>query len=335
MSDSRENRISYMKRLAMRITGKKKKEKDVIAVLLFGSVAAKNIHLDSDLDIVVIRDSESNLMKRHQSLMEDVRVDLWDHSRSFYVNLLGRDWQPKEMFWYSLFLNILQGCEVLYDRESEFRNHRESAMHWIWPEDCRDFIQDKLRRALSDYEKGDCDKFENLVFLRKLYLLHICRRLLDMGKPVSVRNKDYYLKCKKHFSAIDFESIFGRNPSLVELKSLIETAMDLFYREVKNREPWTELKDAKYHLSNGEGFMAAISLQNGAYYIGGAGLSNRNIRRENRDFLYPESELELIEKSKDQWNEFHSFYRKVHNVDAWSDEDIDSMCSQLLARIGE
>lgn len=237
------------------------------------------------------------------------------------------------MFWYSLFLNILQSCEVLYDRESKFKTYRKNAMHWKWPEDCRNLIQDKLRRALSSCEEGDYDKFEKLIYLRKIFLLYTCRRLLDIGKPVSIRNKDYYLKCKEHFSVKDFESIFGRTPNLVELRLLVETAMTLFYREVKEREPWTELKDAEIHLSNGERFMSTISLQNGAYYIGGVGLSNRNISRKNRDFLYPESEIEVIEKSKEHWEEFHNFYRKVHNVDAWSNDDIDSIRSQILSRL--
>lgn len=322
-----------MKELAWKITADKKTEGDVNAVLLFGSVSTENIHPDSDLDIVVVKDSKENLMKRNESLIEGIKVDLWEHSSHFYVSLFKKDWQPKEMFWYSLFLNILQGCRILYDRESKFENHRKNAMHWRWPKDCKDLIKDKLQGALSKCNEVVYDRFERLVYLRKMFLLDTCSRLLDIGKPVSIRNKDYYLKCKEYFCEKDFKSIFGKSSNLAELQLLFKTSMNLFNSEVKNKEPWTELKDAKSHISNGERFMAAISLQNGAYYIGSVGLSNRRIKRDSRGFLYPESEIEIIVKSKAHWKEFHNFYRKVHNVDAWSDGDIDSISSQILSRL--
>jgi len=318
-----------MKGLAWKIVAERIRDEDIIAILLFGSLTSENIHLKSDLDLVVIRDVYENLMVRDRSVREGITIDLWEHSCMFYASLFEKDWQPKEMFWYSLFLNILQGCEVLHDTDSTFRNYRENAMQWRWPESCKDFIEDKIGKALVNYSE-DYDKFEKLVYLRKVFLLDTCRRLLDIGKPVSLRNKDYYLKCKRHFSAKDFESIFGKTPNVEELRLLVETAMDFFYREVKNREPWTELKDAKNHLSSGNRFMTTISLQNGAYYIGSVGLSKREIKRENKGFLYPESEIEVIKKSKEHWGEFHLFYRKVHNVDAWRNQEIDDMFSQLV-----
>lgn len=63
MSDWKDNRIRHMKELAKEIVADKKKDEDVSGVLLFGSVAIEDVHPDSDLDVVVIRDSENNLMK--------------------------------------------------------------------------------------------------------------------------------------------------------------------------------------------------------------------------------------------------------------------------------
>jgi hypothetical protein len=229
------------------------------------------------------------------------------------------------MFLYSLFLNILQGCIVLYDRESKFKVHKKKAMEWSWPKNCKDLIKDKLGRALKNYKGMNIDNFEKIVYVRKLFLLDTCRKLLEIGKPVSIRNKDYYLICKKHFSARDFESVFGKIPEREQLNSLLGKIIEIFYNEVKDRELWTELKDAKNHLSCKEDFLATISLQNGAYYLGCAGLSNRNIKMENKGFLYPESEIELIRQSREHWREFHDIYRKIHNVDAWQEKDIDAL----------
>ena len=136
-------------------------------------------------------------MKRDQSLTEGIKLDLWEHSHTFYANLFNKDWQPKEMFWYSLFLNVLQGCEVLYDRDSTFKDYKERAMQWRWPRICKSFIEDKIRGAITNCSEEDYDKFEKLVYLRKMFLLNTCRKLLRIGKPVSVRNKDYYLKCAR------------------------------------------------------------------------------------------------------------------------------------------
>lgn len=326
-------RLQKMENLAWKISDERKGEEDVIAVLLFGSVAKGNVHPESDIDIVIVKDSEEHLIRRNESFMGGIKIELWEHSCSFYERLFKREWQPKQMFLYSLPLNILQECKVLYDRESKFEKFKKNAMKWNWPQNCKEFIKDKLRRALDNYKERDYDKFERLVYLRKLFLLDTCRRLLDIGKPVSIRNKDYYLKCKEHFSLRDFEMIFGKIPDIEEIESLVERTIDIFHSEVKNREPWTELKDAENYLESKNDFMATISLQNGAYYLGCEGLSNRNVEMENEGFLYPESEIELIEKLRERWTEFYDIYRKVHNVDAWHEKEIDFTFGYLLKRL--
>lgn len=326
-------RLQKMENLAWKISDERKGEKDVIAVLLFGSVAKGNVHPDSDIDIVIVKDSREDLIERNESSVGGIKIELWEHSCSFYKRLFEKDWQPEQMYFYSLFLNILQECKVLYDRESKFKEYKKNALKWNWSKNCKDFIKDKLRKALKNHEEGDYDKFEKLVYIRKMLLLDTCRRLLDIGKPVSIRNKDYYLKCKEHFSLQDFERIFGKTPDIEELESLVERTMDIFHSEVKDREPWTELKDAKNYLSSKEGFMATISLQNGAYYLGCEGLSNRNVERKSKGFLYPESEIELIEKLREHWGEFYDTYRKMHNVDAWHEEEIDFAFEYLLKRL--
>lgn len=123
-------KLQKMKNLALKIS-EEKIEEDVIAVLLFGSVAKGNVHPESDLDVVVAKDSHQNLIKRKESIRYRVDIDLWEHSYSFYENLFEKNWKPEEMFLYSLFLNILQECEVLYDRESKFEEYKRNAMKWV------------------------------------------------------------------------------------------------------------------------------------------------------------------------------------------------------------
>lgn len=129
------------------------------------------------------------------------------------------------------------------------------------------------------------DTFRKLVTLRKLFLLNTCLTLLKKGKPVSIRNKDYYLKCREYFSIEKFETIFGRTPGGEELRELVEKTLDLFHEEVKDREPWTEQKDAQRHLTNREELLTTISLQNGLYYLGVRGLANRNVKKEKKGSL--------------------------------------------------
>ncbi|UCE96755.1 MAG: hypothetical protein JSV51_03965 [Candidatus Bathyarchaeota archaeon] len=166
--------------------------------------------------------------------------------------------------------------------------------------------------------------------MRKIFLLLTCMGLLKIDKPVSIRNKDYYLKCKEYFSTEDYEKIFGKIQKRQEIGSLINKTIQVFYNEVKNREPWTELKDAENHFLNKEDFLATISLQNGAYYLGYVGLSNRGCKAKNRGFLYPESEIGLIRKTNECWKEYHDLYSKIHNVEAWDDREINSAFNYLL-----
>jgi predicted nucleotidyltransferase len=321
-----------MRNLACKISEEREKEKDVIGVLLFGSVAKGDIHARSDVDLVFVKDSGKDLIRRKEFVVDGIKIDSWEHSYSFYERLFEKKWRPEEMFLYSLFLNVLQGCNVLYDRESKFEVHKKNAMEWRWPENCKDLIRNRSTRALNNYKSMNYDNFEKIVYVRKLFLLDTCRRLLEIGKPVSVRNKDYYLICKKHFSLRDFESVFGRIPDRETLKLLLGKTIEIFHNEVRDKEPWTELEDAKNHLSNKEDFLATISLQNGAYYLGCVGLSNRNVERENKGFLYPESEIELIRQSREHWTEFYDIYRKVHNADAWQEKDINALkTSETLA----
>jgi len=56
-----------------------------------------------------------------------------------------------------------------------------------------------------------------------------------------------------------------------------------------------------------------ISLQNGAYYVGRAGLSKRGVKLKKKGYFNPESEIELIQKSRDTWSEFYTFYNKIHD----------------------
>jgi predicted nucleotidyltransferase len=321
--------LKKMKNLAWKIANEKKREKGIVAILLFGSVAKGNIHPKSDIDLVFVKDSQENLIKRKQIVRNGIKIDLWKHSISFYEHLFRKNWPPEQMFSYSLFLNILQECKVLYDRESKFEKYKENAIVWNWPRNCKAFIKSKLEEALNNYKEGKYDKFEKLVYLRKLFLLYICKRLLNLGKPVSIRNKDYYLKCKEYSYAQEFERIFGKIPDRNELSRLIKKVMNIFHREVKNREQWTELKDAKNHFSNKEDFIATISLQNGAYYLGCVGLSNRNVDMENKGFLNPKAEIELIRKTEDHWMEFYDIYQRAHNINAWDYQEIDSIFHYL------
>ena len=127
--------------------------------------------------------------------------------------------------------------------------------------------------------------------MRKLFLLHTCKRLLDRGKPVSIRNKDYYLKCKEYFSTHGFKTVFSKIHNRKKIGSLIKRTMQIFHDEIEGGDPWTELKNAENHFLNKEDFIAAISLQNGAYYLGRAGLSNRSAKMKNKGFLFPEPEI--------------------------------------------
>ena len=144
-------------------------------------------------------------------------------------------------------------------------------------------------------------------------LLITCKKLVKLGRPVSIRNKDLYRNHIKQSTADKYQPVFGV-PEPKILSKLVEQGFNFFNSENKNRKPYTELEDARKHLVNDEFFLSSISLQNAAYYIGIAGLSNRSIKLETVDFLSPESEIELIQKTKEVWLEFYHFYKRLHTI---------------------
>ena len=57
-----EDQLEQMKNIASKTASEKKREEDTLAILLFGSVVKGNIHLESDLDMVVIKDRKDRWM---------------------------------------------------------------------------------------------------------------------------------------------------------------------------------------------------------------------------------------------------------------------------------
>ena len=328
-------RLEMMAALARRICDEERMKADVRGVLLFGSVAEGNVHSESDLDLVVIKAGQDAPVKRNKHKREGVIVDLWEHSLSCYENLFRKDWKPSAIFFYSLFLNILQACEILHDPDGRFGEYREKARKWSWPHACRTFIERRWERGLNAVRELD-DSFEKLASMRRLFLVKACRTLVELGRPVSIRNKDYYLifsKLSANLSMNDFRRVFGRIPSLRELESLVRGTLSLFAEEVPEREPWTEFEDARKHLSSNELFLVALSLQNAAYYLGCRGLKNRGVRIGEAGYLWPESELGLIEKTRAHWSPFYAMYQAIHNARSWRADEINECFTRIFPEV--
>jgi predicted nucleotidyltransferase len=321
-----------MTSLGQEVCDEERRKADVKGVLLFGSVANGNVHPESDLDIVVIRARQTKPIKRNKHERKGITVDMWEHSLLSYESLFRKDWGPSEMFIYSLFLNILQESNILYDSEGRFRRYKEKALKWSWPQACKELIERRWERGLSTF-RGIKDSFEKLAAMRRLFLVRASGRLLELGRPVSIRNKDYYLIFSKpsiEQSMKDFKQVFGRIANQKELEELVKSSLSMFAEEVPEREPWTELGDAQKHLTSGELFLVALSLQNGVYYLGCRGLRNRGVSLNEKGYLWPESELELIEKARDNWPEFYGIYQRIHNVKSWRLEEVNECFEQIF-----
>ncbi len=207
--------LENMRSLATRICDEESQEPSVKGVLLFGSVATGNVHAGSDIDIVVVKEEQEEPIKRNEHERDGIQIDMWKHSLSNYEKFFQKDWNHSMMFMNSLFLNILQNCEILYDPQGRFRRYRRKALEWSWPAECRNFVEQRLRRGLDTMKKIN-DTFEKLASMRRLFLVKACLHLLKLGKPVSIRNKDYYmmfLELNNELSTEDFLRVFGRIPN--------------------------------------------------------------------------------------------------------------------------
>jgi predicted nucleotidyltransferase len=325
--------LDKMRSLAIRVCNEESVKPNVKGILLFGSVAKGNVHRESDIDVVVIKKGQDEPVRRNEHEREGIRVDMWEHSLSCYERLFQNNWDHSVMFTHSVFLNILQNCEILYDPDGRFGEYRQKALEWSWPQECKYYVEERLRRGLDTVRIVD-GAFEKLASMKRLFLVKACVRLLELGKPVSIRNKDYYetfSESKNELSIKDFNRVFGRIPSREELPKLVKHTLSLFDEEVTGRGPWTELVDAQKYLSSGDLFLVALSLTNGAYYLGCRGLRNRGVRMQETGYLWPESEVELIEKSRENWPQFYELYQKMHNSKSWRAEEVDECFEHIFS----
>jgi predicted nucleotidyltransferase len=327
--------LELLTSLAHEVCDEEKGDADVKGVLLFGSAARGDVHPGSDLDIVVIRAGQVEPIRRNKHERNGIIVDMWEHSLLNYENLFRKDWAPSEAPPYSLFLNILQESRILYDGDGRFRRYKEKAAEWSWPQACKELIERRWKRGLSTFRETK-HSFGKLATMRRLFMVRATMRLLELGRPVSIRNKDYYKtfsKLRKKLSMKNFRRVFGRIANQKELAQLVKDTLSLFAEEVPEREPWTELEDAQKHQVSGESFLVALSLQNGAYYLGCRGLKNRGIRLDEKGYLWPESELELIEKTRDNWPKFYGIYQRIHNAKSWRLEEVNECFEQTLKEV--
>ncbi len=100
--------------------------------------------------------------------VQGIYVDLWRHSFDFYKDLFTRTWRPSEVFQQSMFLDILQNCEILYDTDFTFQSLLSKANNWEWPMDCIDHLLEKRRRAKEFNQGQELDEFERILFTRKM-----------------------------------------------------------------------------------------------------------------------------------------------------------------------
>jgi hypothetical protein len=304
-----------MRELAQRISDRYQDDENIKAVLLFGSVATGNIHEKSDLDIVMIEDTDGEKTERNQYTEQGFIIDLWRHSNSSYRKLFNTEIEHSELFQRSMFLNILQNCIILYDQDQTFADYQSRAQKWVWPRENIDYLLEKRAGAERYYNSQELHEFENVLYDKSMVLLDTCIDLMKLGKPVSNRVKDLYLKSTEQLHDNRITSAYSKYPNHEELDKLIQESFSLFHQEIPDRNLFTELTDAeKHHICN-EDLLAAVSLQNGAFYLDLYGLRNRNIQLENRGYLFPETHVELAKKTKEHWRPFYEYSRKIHGFD--------------------
>jgi hypothetical protein len=56
---------------------------------------------------------------------------------------------------------------------------------------------------------------------------------------------------------------------------------------------------------------------------------NREVRMEENGYLWPESEMELVEKSRENWPESYKLYQKMHNAKSWRAEEVIECFEQI------
>ena len=89
---------------------------DCRKIILYGSCARGDYRDDSDVDVAILTNSNRNQVKKYDSIIDDIAMDIGDKTKAIvnFVFLPYKEFEERKS-WYPFFMNISNEGELLYE----------------------------------------------------------------------------------------------------------------------------------------------------------------------------------------------------------------------------
>ena len=220
-------------------------DESTLSILLVGSWAEGIQTEISDIDIVVIKESQSPFIQNKKVSILEKHLDIWFHDKNYMLNTINKQIESlSDIYQISLYVSFFGKCTVWYEKEKFVQYNLKLCEKWKWNPENRLYIQmmgkpPESPWAIKAYE-------ENLEILARY------EYRFDNGLPITHRLKEYP----------------ELHPIVEETKVMeLYKATMFLYQEQRIEKEWTEVIDAKKAIQEKKWALAFVSLKDVLYFL--------------------------------------------------------------------
>lgn len=335
----RENQLLKMRKLAISLQEELMQEESAIGSFIFGSVATKTIHERSDLDLAVVFKEEATNYQQGREIREidGIKVEIWRYSAKYYAETFETEEMRNKSdtwMWTPLWIEQMQQGEILSDPNNRLVKWKESAENWVWRENEINPLEEKIKENLR-ISKNFSSKGKLLLALVAFREANTClaaAKLMKENLLPSFRAKDLCRnlmeiqdkekKLLELFSEINDIPI-NRSRELDEnFKRLTKFVDEIWGQE--QRGPRTELNNVNNCLLKQDISGAWLSIRYTAYWLGYT-IVNRREKRIVTKLCDADNHTKMIQMLESEDPTFFQFYEKIHSIDKWNLEKLESI----------
>jgi predicted nucleotidyltransferase len=203
-------------------------EKDTCAIMLVGS-RARGINTEkSDVDILIVEDTNSTQFRNLETKYKEYDLDIWIRSLDSIKTQLSKSiTDANQLLNTSLVISLLKDATIWYEKGNCITPLISIAKSWKWSAETEKLLWFEKRQPTTEWALN--------AYNEDWQLIDLARERIAKNKPISNRRKDYpeLLITTNRQEAIEaFE------------------AMQEAYTKLGMKRKWTEFKDAVKAIQN-------------------------------------------------------------------------------------
>lgn len=338
--DSQFSQLNRMRKIAVEVSKELAEDKNVVGVVLGGSVVSGQIHDESDIDLIVVSNLPQKqlplyLLREKEGFQLEIHYTSIEH---FYHTFEDEQYRNTGGTWFSanFILQIIRHGMILQDSDGKLTQWKEKALQWQWrsSEIEPKFVQSKSLLEASKDRLGKGDTFASLVLLRDAFTPFSSALMMRLNLPSYWLPKDQSLQVPK---------LRDKYPGLVQLFGEVHDfenipvawlweRLDGLTTLIKSYG-WEQglqlhIKGAKGCLRRGNITGSILSARRATYCFGIEILNKRGDKTPAYMFHAP-TQLKVIDQTKEKETDFYDFYKEIHRINLWNTDSLSQIISNF------